>query len=351
MIELTKEDRIELVAIHRQLKNKKECDMIKAILALADGYTAYNVSRLMLIDEDTVRNWKRKFENRKSLSEWLSNECKGYSGKLTIAQEQEVSAYVEANTIADSKQVIEFIRDNFGKEYSLSGVINLLHRLNFTYKKTTLIPSKYDEEKQAVFKKTYEELEKELPQDEALVFMDGVHPQHNTTCTNAWIKVGQTKEIKSNTGRNRINLNGIYNPANQDILIHESDTINAETTIDFLKEIEDFYKDKTKISIIVDNAKYYRNKDVTAFLATSRIHLIFLPPYSPNLNLIERLWKYVRKKIINNGYYEKFKEFRAAVLAFFEECKNQDQRESLKQFIGTKLHLLAPVKIPNSILV
>jgi transposase len=337
-INLTDQEKIMLKALHRQLKTKSDSDKIKAILMLSDGHSQKEVSKVLLIDEDTVSSYKQKYQESQHFTDWLANEYKGYKGKLSVAEEQAVSDFVIKNTITDSKQVQVFIVEKFGKIFSIRGVIALLHRLGFTYKKTTLMPSKYDAQKQEQFKQAYEKLEAELPANEVIAFMDGVHPQHNTTCTNAWIKVGQTKIIKSNTGRSRINLNGIYNPLNQDILIHESDTINAETTIDFLKKIEEHYQNKTKIHIIVDNARYYKNKEVTSFLANSKIELMFLPPYSPNLNLIERLWKYMRKKVINNEYYESFKVFRDEILKFFENCKNT--REAIRQFIGTKLHLL-----------
>ena len=167
--------------------------------------------------------------------------------------------------------------------------------------------------------------------------MDGVHPQHNSTCASAWIEKGKIKTIKSNTGRSRININGVYNAESQEILIHESQTINAETTIAFLKEIEEYYQNKTRIIIIVDNARYYKNKKVTEYLETSKIEFWFLPPYSPNLNLIERLWKFLRKKIINNKYYESFKKFRTSILSFFE---NTDRyKEEIARFIGQKMQL------------
>ncbi len=326
--------------IHREIKDGRSRDKIKAILMLSDGHSQQEVSRVLLLDEDTVRSWKQKYENSKYFTDWLATEYEGYKGKLTIEQERSVSAYVAENTITDSKKVQSFLVSQFNKEYTHNGVISLLHRLGFSYKKTTLIPSKFDAEKQAEFKKTYETLEKNLKDDETILFMDGVHPQHNTTCTNAWIKTGETKTIKSNTGRSRVNINGAYNPANQDIIIHERETINAETIIESLKKIEQFYGDKKRIYIVVDNAKYYRNKDVTAYLKGARIELMFLPPYSPNLNLIERLWKYMRKKIINNEYYESFKEFKKVLFGFFEDCK--DDRVAIKQFIGAKLHLLSP---------
>ncbi len=190
---------------------------------------------------------------------------------------------------------------------------------------------------QEKFYNEYEELKNNLEDDEEILFMDGVHPQHNSTCASAWIEKGKTKTIKSNTGRRRININGVYNADSQEILINESETINAETTIDFLIEIEKYYQNKSRIIIIVDNARYYKNKKVTEHLETSKIEFWFLPPYSPNLNLIERLWKLLRKNVINNKYYETFKKFKNSILDFFKNSGNC--KEEIASFIGQKMQL------------
>ena len=73
--------------------------------------------------------------------------------------------------------------------------------------------------------------------------------------------------------------------------------------------------------MIADNARYYRNKSIKKYLETSRIELIFLPAYSPNLNLIERLWKYFRKNILYNKYYQCFSDFKNHAMAFFANIK------------------------------
>ncbi len=304
----------------------------------ADGYSTKEIAEVLLLDDDTIHQWLDYFLKRKTVNDWLGYRYISYSGKLTDSERQQVKDYVTNNVISDSKQVILFIKKSFNKYYSLSGMVDLLNRLGFVYKKTTLVPSKYDPIRQAEFKEDYELLEANLGEREAILFMDGVHPQHNTTCTNAWILKGETKEIKSNTGRQRVNLNGLYNPHTQETIAHESTTINAEAIIDSLKKAEVFYKDKDTLYIILDNARYYRNDLVTEYLKTSKCIFIFLPPYSPNLNLIERLWKFMRKKIINNQYYEKFAVFREKIDSFLDGLPNQ--RDELRQFIGTKLHLL-----------
>jgi transposase len=339
-IELTSIEKSELKRYHRTIKDGKKRDRIKAILLLNEGYNPLEISQILLIDENTVSNWKKRFIERKekSLLMWLMDEYKGYEGKLTKEEEKIVKEYVAGKIISDSKEVIEFIEKNFSKRYKSSGIVDLLHRLGFVYKQTSLIPSKYDKEAQKEFKNHYESMKETLREDEELVFMDGVHPQHNTTCRRAWIKKGEKKEVKSNTGRSRLNINGVYNPITQAILFHEDQTINAETTIKFLEKIEDFYKDKTRIKIIVDNAKYYKNQAVKKYLENSTIEFIFLPPYSPNLNLIERLWKMMRKKVINNKYYERFKDFRDAVLGFFENA--EDMKAELEKFICSSHYLI-----------
>ena len=75
------------------------------------------------------------------------------------------------------------------------------------------------------------------------------------------------------------------------------------------------------IYVICDNARYYRSKLVSHFLETSKTQLVFLPSYSPNLNLIERLWKFMKKKVLYNKYYEQFNIFKQTTLEFFDNIQ------------------------------
>lgn len=339
-LKITEEEKTRLKQLHRQVKDGRNRDKIKTILMLNDGYKLEEISRVLLIDSDTVTNWKKTFIKRKSIDSWYHYSYKSYNGKLSKKEETIFIDYLENNFVHTSKQAINFVEQEFQKKYTESGMVSLLHKLGFVYKQTTLIPSKYDPKSQEEFKREYEKLEKEIKDNEIVLFMDGVHPQHNTTTSKVWIRKGKQKQVKSNTGRSRINLNGIYNPLTQDILVHESARINAESTIDLFKEIEDYYKetDTKRIRIIVDNAKYYKNKTVKKYIETSRIELLFLPPYSPNLNLIERVWKLLRKKVINSHYYDTFNKFRDAVLDFFNN--SAEFMTEIKEFVGNKMHLL-----------
>jgi len=114
-------------------------------------------------------------------------------------------------------------------------------------------------------------------------------------------------------------------------------TLNAESTIAFLQKVEEEYPAKTAIHLFCDNARYYRNKAVQAYLKSSKIHLRFLPSYSPNLNPIERLWKFMKEKVMYNVYYEYFEDFKNAILGFLEQISRFDPQSLYGRMIGKRV--------------
>jgi transposase len=71
------------------------------------------------------------------------------------------------------------------------------------------------------------------------------------------------------------------------------------------------------VSLFLDNARYQKSYEIQDYAKTLNICLEYIPPYSPNLNLIERLWKFTRKKVILSEYYETFDALRNALITFF----------------------------------
>jgi transposase len=304
---------------------------------LDKGYKQNEIASILMLDEDTISNWIKKFQVSSTLKQWLKNNYSAYNGKLNQNELSQVKHYVRENIITDVKQVICYVEEQFHQSYSQSGMRHLLHSLGFSYKQLCLFPTKADITEQEQFVTEYTDLKNNLSAREDIVFIDGVHPQHNAKSSQAWIQKGTEKYIRTNTGRQRININGAYNPNNQDVIVREDDTINAQSTIELFKQIERKYATDECIYAIADNARYYRSCLVKEFLKTSKIKLIFLPPYSPNLNLIERLWKFLRKKVINTIYYPDFSSFKLAIDNFFNNIGAYKQE--IKQFIGDKFHL------------
>ncbi len=250
-----------------------------------------------------------------------------------------LSDWLDHSMVVNCQQVRDYLEEAFEVIYTVNGTYKLLIGMGYGFKQLCLFPSKLDIVKQNEFVVNYEILESGLGRKETILFLDGVHPQHNTTTARCWSKKGEKKYIPSNSGRQRINLNGAYNPHNQDVIIREDESINAQSTIELLKMTLIHYPYKTRIYCICDNARYYKCKLVKEFLEGEgkRITIIFLPPYSPNLNLIERLWKFLRKKTIHTHYYEKFEDFRKAIFEQIQDLENL--KKKLKLFIGTKFQL------------
>jgi transposase len=179
--------------------------------------------------------------------------------------------------------------------------------------------------------------------------MDGVHPTHNVQPAYGWIQKGVRKEIPANSGRTRINLSGIVDVIEYKVLVQEDKILNAAATIDFFQKIESSYPQKNKIHVFCDNARYYRNKTVAEYLNNSRIKLHFLPPYSPNLNPIERLWKWMKERVIYNTYYPEFKDFKSAVFGFFSMLSMLAAESQLGQDFRSRVRdRFRPINAPSS---
>ena len=141
--------------------------------------------------------------------------------------------------------------------------------------------------------------------------------------------------IKTPSGRQRLNVLGAVNSVTRKITtIYNETYINAQTVCDFLNVIAKEYKD-FPITLIMDNARYQRCKLVMSLALELNIELLFIPPYSPNLNLIERYWKFLKKKCLNAKYYEKFECFKAAILMGIENS-NTIWKEQIITLISTE---------------
>jgi len=90
--------------------------------------------------------------------------------------------------------------------------------------------------------------------------------------------------------------------------------VNGATTIEFLKNVKEAYPEASMINVILDQLGYHRSQVVREFAEASSIELHYLPPYSPNLNLIKRLWKVMNAMVRNNPIFKSAKEFRRVLL-------------------------------------
>ena len=308
---------LELKALHQSSKCARIADKLKAIMLIAQGFPRKLVATALFLDEETISSYVEQYNNG-SIEDLLRDEYKGSSRKLSKNQISELDEHLRNHTYLKVVEIVEYVKNTYDIVYTVSGMTDLLHDMKFVYKKPKIVPGKANMAEQEAFVELYRNLKDSKDDRTKIFFMDGTHPQHNPIASYGWIKKGEDKEIKSNTGRRRLNINGAVCIETLDVISVFDESVNAQSTIKLFKKILHKNPNAEKIHVICDNARYYRSKMVNEFLENSKIELVFLPPYAPNLNVIERLWRYFKKEIVYNKYYGTFDLFQETCKDFFK---------------------------------
>ncbi len=183
-----------------------------AVLLLDDGLSCEQVAKVLYLDDDTVSGW-RKLYGERGIAGLEQFDAGGSSSHLTVAQEEALKAYVAQVLPRSTRQIGAFIEREFGVVYeSRSGLIALLHRLGLEYHQPEVIGRKLDAEKQQAFIEAYEKLLNSLGPDEAVLFLDAVHPTHAARPVGCWAPREEKLAIEQTSGRQRINIHGAIDP-------------------------------------------------------------------------------------------------------------------------------------------
>jgi len=320
---LTAQEVLILQEAHHSSRLRKSADRIKTILALNQGLTYLETAKLLLLDDITIRRYEKEYSKR-GIDGLLECRYQGSTANLTMEQETELKKHLQDTIYQTVKGVITYVQNTYNIGYSIEGMTHLLHRMKFSYKKTKVIPGKVNLEKQEQFKEAYELLKTTKRPEDKIYFVDASHPHHNNRPFYGWIYKGEEKAIKTNSGRKRVNLNGAVNLEDMAITVLSEETINTHAMMRLILQLEE-KQPMGEIYLILDNARYNHSYELQLFLEDhKRTHLKYLPSYSPNLNIIERLWKFFHQKH-HDKYFEKFKEFEQEVLSFFKNINQYDK--------------------------
>tara|TARA_Y100000817_G_C16809126_1_gene523410 strand:+ start:153 stop:1184 length:1032 start_codon:yes stop_codon:yes gene_type:complete len=314
-ISLTEQQKADLESQHKELRDRRKCDRIKAILLRNESWSTPMIAQALRIHETTVVRYIEQYLRDGK----LSCDSGGSKSFLTDKQTHDLVEHLSKVTYLHTHEIVKYIDTTYHVQYTVSGLNKWLHHHGFSYKKPKGTPHKFDEEKQEAFIEVYEDLKSSLPPNEALLFMDAVHPTQATKITAGWIKKGTDKPIKTTGSRNRLNIVGAIELGNLEKAVIRSyeKTVNGEAIVDFLQNIRQSYQDYSTIHLVLDGAGYHRSQLVVEEAEKLNIKLHYLPPYSPNLNPIERLWKVMNKYARNGRYFSSAKEFRQVISDFF----------------------------------
>lgn len=338
-ITLSPEEKDELESRHKEERDSRVCDRIKSVLLNSEGWTVKRIAQALRIHRDTVTRYLIEYIEARR----LAPKHKGSDGKLNEAQTAELKIHVSDHLYRTALEIKAYVEKTYQVTYTLAGMTDWLNRNGFSYKETKGQPAKADIERQKAFVRAYEKLKAELPEDEIILFIDAMHPTMASKISKGWIKTGQDKILPTVSSRTRMNIVGSIELATMNVMTADYETINGVSIIHFLKSVEAAHPLTKAIHIILDQSGYHRSHELEAYVASSKIKLHFLPPYSPNLNAIERLWKVMNEQVRNNVHFKSAKEFREKITGFFK-AKLPDIAESLRPRINDNFQIFSAAK-------
>lgn len=167
--------------------------------------------------------------------------------------------------------------------------------------------------------------------------MDEIYIKLDSSISYDWIPKNTKKLVKINRSTQKECVIGAVLPDSGKTFYTQSEKINSHVVSTFLKEFSENYKEKHNV-IILDNASYHISQNTKDFPIPENITLFYLPRYSPDLNPIERLWKYLRDNCFNNKFFENKLDLK--ITAYNSLRKLQEEKDLVKNICGNYRKLL-----------
>lgn len=296
--------------------SKSLCEGIRlrshTILLFAKGYTPIQIADVLFQSEQTICRWIKEFQLRRIASlfpQYLGNE---HAAKLTKAQKQQLkevlsrppSDYDIPEKFWDVSSLKKYVKAEFGVEYESDESYRLLFLLhNYSFHLPDAFDCHRDERK---IKKRMKEIRKEIKplrkDPSCLVFAaDECRIVWETEIRRLWLPKGEKTILKVERKRQAQSFLGLLNLKTGEDLLFKLAWQKQDEIIPVLEELIKRYPDK-RICVIWDNARFHHGKKIKARLSTTlkNLHLINFPPYAPDHNPQEHVWKYGKEKIANN---------------------------------------------------
>jgi transposase len=314
-IQLTPQQRQDISERRRQAQDRRSYQRLSAVLWSDAGRTREEIAELVGVSTRQVGQWSRIFRN-KGLDQLCTLHYQGDPGRLRSAQVQRLKQEIATGVFHNAEQVRTWVQETWDVDYSISGLKDLLRRIGASYHKVSGFFWKADIEEQRKFVRKHRRHKREAGPTTRRYFVDACHPVWGVDLLYpCWLLVGQRFYVGVGNGRKRLNILGAYSPDDHDYvdLRLTKENITGEQFVKLLEALLAKHPDTEKFLLYLDNARYYSKPCVKEWLKAHRqFRLVPLPAYSPNLNLIERLWKFLRKKALSR-WHVTFEAMQAAV--------------------------------------
>jgi transposase len=347
---LTAEQRKAMERRRKETSERRVYQRLTAVLAVAASKPREDVAELLGISLTQLGEWLRVFGNE-GLEALCTLHHQGDPGNLTPHQVEQLKAQVSTGCFRNSDQIRDWIAATFGVTYSSTGVKDLLKRIGVTYHKVSGFLWKANPEKQHAFVNRVARPKREAKRPGAprtrRYYVDACHPIGGLDLVfSCWLLLGQRLLVGMGSGRKRLNILGGYCPDDHEYVDVRltRDNSNGTQFVNFLRLLRSLHPEAERFILYVDGARYYSNPVVKAWLRRHpEFHLSPIPAYSPNVNLIERLWKFLRAKALCR-WHKTFDAMQTAVSEVLDHLERY--RGELRSLMTETFHIIDQGAIP-----
>lgn len=292
---------------HPRVQQKME-----ALYLMSQGLSCATLSALLQVSAGTLTNYRNQY---RAGGVARLRELKFYRPQSALqAHQATVEAYFAAHPPATINQARAVLQEVTGITRSPTQVRAFLHRSGLRCRRVGSLPAKADPAVQAEFLRTQLQprLDEAVAGQRQVFFVDAAHFVLGAFLGWLWTKTRLF--VRAPSGRQRFNVLGALNAVTQEILTVTNTTyITAVEVVALLTQLAAQATPDVPVTVVLDKARYQRCQFVLTQAARLGLEVLFLPSYAPNLNLIERLWKFVKKQCLYSHYYAEFGAFQGAI--------------------------------------
>jgi transposase len=337
--EFTNEEIRNIEAHRDKTKDIESKIRLIAMLMLEQNDPIY-VAQIIGVVPLTIENWFQKYF-KGGVNELTARDYKPKKSILNFFQINQVVIWVRFNNPETVKEVMDYISRKFNVAYCVENVRQLLIKRGLKIIQPKEVPGNPPSvEEQIQFIEQYQQKKMTSEPGSKFLFVDAMHLIHQNLKGPCWGDPAFPPILETNSSRKRLNILGAYDPETHSLIhLTGEENCNADRVIEFFDKIIRTSHSAPKICTIVDNAKYFHALKVREWLEENdKLECIFLPSYSPNLNLIERFWKFAKKELVKRKYYKHYKTFRATVFQFLNNI--EEYKDKLKSLMVEKFQIV-----------
>jgi transposase len=320
--DMTKDDFLKLF---KKCKDFRMRERYQAMY-LSFKYGWKEISEILGRDYETVLSWVHAF-NEDGLKGLERGKPIGRPASLSGEELDEVKNAVKASPRSvglkfsnwSCKRIAAWIKKQFKKSLSTERVRQILHELGFTLVKPSYRFVLADKVARKRFLRQIKRVSRSFEEGDILLFQDEVSVKQHPTLTAKWVLNG-TKEFVDTLGNHaKVTVFGAIDHALGKAYHMKSRKMNSDAFIKFAKRLITIHKDK-RLFLVLDNAPWHKSLKVKEFLKDNKkkLRALWLPPYSPDFNPIEHLWKFMRETVSHNSFFPNIRELVDTLSEFFK---------------------------------